>query len=209
MQEDILTHLKQKYQPDAIILHGSRARGLARKHSDWDFIFLYEKENKNVVSGRELFKSQNIEFVSIVLPVEDILEVLGTKLQAAIVLHEDNHQGTELLEEARKIYSAGLFWSEQKISGHKLWIQGRIDGMRDNVERPILFYKYYSDFYPRVFSYWYWIKQESYSQPIYVALTDIKSEDPDYFNLIEQLISAASLVDKIEVTEKIRDYLFK
>jgi len=50
MQEIITSHLIETYEPDAIILHGSRARGKAREHSDWDFILLYAKPTtaKNV-----------------------------------------------------------------------------------------------------------------------------------------------------------------
>ena len=73
MQEGIVNHLKEIHKPDAIILHGSRARGKEREHSDWDFIFLYNNAT-DVKNGRELYRNQNIEFSvhSLANNIEDI-----------------------------------------------------------------------------------------------------------------------------------------
>ena len=38
MKEKLVEYLKEKYNPVAIVLHGSRANGNAREHSDWDFV---------------------------------------------------------------------------------------------------------------------------------------------------------------------------
>jgi len=212
MLDKILDYLKDKYQPDCIILHGSRARGAARKHSDWDFIFLYSGNNTNldIISGRELFLQQNIEFQSVVLPVDDLIESFGTKLKSAKVLFQSTDEGSELLKEANKIYSDGVSWSNQKVANHKLWVQGRIDGMGDNLDNPLMFYKYFSDFYQRVFNYWYWVKKNKYSQPIYIALEEIEEEDKYYAELISQLVlDATSFEDKVIISGKIRDHLFQ
>jgi hypothetical protein len=210
MQEIILTHIKEKYQPDVVILHGSRALGKAREHSDWDFIFLYNEESRKVANGRELYQGQNIEFTAVTAPVDDIIETFNTKLQSARVLFDTNDQGARLLEQANEIYSQGISWSDQKIADHKLWVQGRIDGMRDNFDSPELFYKYFSDFYQRVFNYWYWITKKQYSQPIYIALKEMAGDDKDLAELIGRLVEAeTSLEEKVNISEKIRDHIFE
>ncbi len=181
MQDKIIDHLKNTYYPDAIILHGSRARGMNRKNSDWDFILLY-KNNTICKNGRQLFEGQNIEVSIFVLPVADIIKSFFTKLQEAVVVFEKEHIGTDLLDKARSVYSQKLSLSKENINGHRLWFQERVDGMKDVVNDPILFTKYYSDLYPRIFNYWYWILHKKNSQPIYVAIEEIKINDPEYLS---------------------------
>ena len=208
IQSHITDHIIQKYDPDAIILHGSRARGMAREHSDWDVILLYRGATE-VVAGREWYEGQNIEYFVAVLPVVDIIQTFGTKLQEAIVLSEQKGEGTDLLRQAQTLYGKGIQWTSDDIHHHKLWFQGRIDGMRDCVNSPPLFQKYFSDLYPRVFNYWYLVKKQEYSKPIYVALEEISSQDPEYYQLIITLIDEnTSLEGRKVVAEKIRDYLF-
>ena len=208
MLETIINYLKEKYNPDAIILHGSRARGMAREHSDWDFIFLYNADT-NHKNGREFFTGQNIEFSVVTLPVQDILYTFSYKLHKAVVLFERQNEGTSILDEADTIYTQGVHWTEEKIADHKLWFQGRIDGMRDNVDRPEIFFKYFSDMYPRVVNYWYFLKKQTYSEPIYVAVVEIEKEDPVFMASVSQLVNPDSTLEiKVNVAEQIRDKLF-
>jgi predicted nucleotidyltransferase len=208
MQDDILNHLKNTYQPDAVILHGSRARGKERSHSDWDIILLYSQQ-PDVKSGRELYKEQNIEYSVHVLPADDIFEHFGAKLQGAKVLFEKGDIGTTLLKQANDYYSKGVHWSPEKIADHKLWMEGRINGMRDNVDNPIVFEKYFSDFYSRIFNYWYWILHHQHSEPIYIAEEEIAEKDSVYFSLVSILVDpTTSLAEKVGVTDKVHDRLF-
>lgn len=208
MKDKIVEHIKNKYQPDAIILHGSRARGYERELSDWDIVLLFNTET-TFKSGRELFENQNIEFSVHTLPIADIFETFSSKLQNAVVLYERNDEGRRLLNEAIAFYAKGVHWSHEKLEAHKLWFQGRLDGMKNYVDTPEIFYKYFGDIYDRVFNYWYWLKQKRHSQPVYVALKDIQQLDPEYYNLLLKLTDQdTSLEMKVETSEKIRDYLF-
>ena len=208
MQEELIAHLREKYNPDAIILHGSRARGKEREHSDWDFIFLYNNAT-DFKSGRELYQNQNIEFSVHTLPVQDIESEFSTKLQKAKVLYETAAEGTTLLSEAISFYEKGVHWSEGKKNNHKLWLQGRINGMRDNIDNPVLFFKYFADLYPRVFNYWYWFIQEAHSQPIYIAMEEIAEKDPQYSQSMERLASLdISPAEKVSSAAEIYERLF-
>lgn len=208
MQENIIEYLKEKYKPNAIILHGSRARGKEREHSDWDFVFLYTSPGQGQ-NGRELFENQNIEFSSHILPFTDILEEFSNKLQVAKVVYEEGSVGTDLLTEATAFYQKGVYWSEEVIGSHKLWMRGRIGGMEDNVDNEMVFAKYHADFYQRVFNYWYWILQNIHSQPFYVAVEEVSKHDHEYYELIKQFASAeVALAEKVKISEKIYNRLF-
>lgn len=203
MQEKIIEHLQETYKPDAIILHGSRARGKERERSDWDIIFLYSQATE-VKNGRELFEGQNIEYSVCILPVSDIFEQFWAKLQSAKVLYEKSGEGTALLQQAADYYAAGVHWTEEKKADHKLWMEGRVNGMKDNTDNPIVFNKYFSDFYSRVFNYWYWILQHHHSQPIYIATDEVTDKDPEYHALIASLVSQdISLEEKAKISEEI------
>lgn len=208
MLNTIVNFLQKEFQPDAIILHGSRARCMERARSDWDFVLLYEEGKPMPTNGRRLYDGQNIEFVVSSVPVVSVVDIFDTKLRGAKVVYENSGIATALLDQASKEYEQGLSWNNDKKAAHKLWIEGRIDGMRDCVDQPLLFHKYFADFYGRVFNYWYWIKKNDNSQPIYIALEDLKREDPGYLALVEDLFKQQPLEAKVEVCERIKSHLF-
>ncbi len=209
MQDKIINRIIEMYNPDAIILHGSRARHKEREHSDWDIVLLFSQQTE-VKNSRELFEGQNIEYSVHILPIEDIFSVFGAKLQGAVVLFEKDNLGSSLLSEAYVYYEQGIDWPREKIDAHQLWVQGRIQGMADSVENPLLFHKYFSDFYDRVYNYWYWLKQNKHSQPIYIAIEEIRETDPVYYQLLSVLVTDDTpLSAKLDICYKICDYLFK
>ena len=208
MQNTLVSHLVATYRPDATILHGSRARGRERMHSDWDFILLYNQLT-DIKSGRILYEGQNIEFSTHVLPITNIFDAFDIKLQGAKVLHEKGSVGTTLLEEARAYYAQGVHWPEDKISSHRLWTEGRINGMKDNIDNQIVFNKYFTDFYGRVFNYWYWLLRHQHSQPIYIAAEEVLEKDPEYYELVSNLVSSKSSPEKkVSAADAIYQRLF-
>lgn len=209
MQDAIVTYIKNTYAPEAIILHGSRARGKARERSDWDFILLYTKPVA-IANGRELFADQNIEYSVHTLPVSDIIDEFGGKLQGAKVLYEQDNLGTNLLKEAADYYAQGVVWSKEKTADHGLWFAGRINGMKDNIDNQLLFHKYLADLYSRVFNYWYWIVQQQHSQPIYIAVEEVAEKDPQYLELVSTLIDpSVSAANKVGAAEQLHARLFE
>jgi predicted nucleotidyltransferase len=208
MIEKIINRIIETYNPDAIILHGSRARNKERENSDWDIVLLFSEQTE-LKNGREFFEAQNIEYSVHTLPIEDIFGVFGAKLQNAKVLFEKDDIGSSLLRDADLYYEQGVHWPQEKIDAHKLWIEGRIQGMSDSVDNPLIFHKYFSDFYDRVYNYWYWLKQHKHSQPIYIATEEIAEKDPMYYKLVSELFVADdTLSAKVETCRKILDYLF-
>lgn len=81
--------------------------------------------------------------------------------------------------------------------------------MRDNIDNPLLFQKYFSDFYSRIFNYWYWLIAHSHSEPVYVAVEEIQKRDVEYFNLVTKLIDVnKGDSDTVLIAESIVDRLF-
>ena len=209
MQNSIVEYLKEHFLPDSIILHGSRARGKERPQSDWDFILLFSKPT-SAKNGRVLLEGQNVEYSIAVLPVNDVYAVFETKLHKATVVFDTNDMGATLLKDAAAYYDVGVHWNQEKRDAHKLWIAGRVAGMRDSVHDPLLFQKYFSDFYSRVFNYWYWLIANQHSEPIYIAIDTIKETDPTYFKMLNDLVSPAHSPEaRVELAEKIATYLFR
>lgn len=209
MLNEIVTHLQESFYPDAIILHGSRARGKERPDSDWDFILLY-RQPTIIKNGRLLFNGQNIEYSVVNLPVVNIFGTFDTKLNKAKVIFDTDDIGVKLLAEATAYYNIGVHWNEEKRASHKLWLKGRIAGMRDNVDNPLLFQKYCGDFYGRIFNYWYWLVAHQYSEPIYIAVDEIKEKDPIYFEMLGEMTNCSNSSERrVQLADKISDYLFK
>lgn len=204
----IIEILKDKYNPTTILLHGSRASGNEHKGSDWDFIFLYETKD-NPGSFRELVEGQNIEVQSVILPVENILDTFDTKLQHARVVFETESEGADLVAKAKELYSKGFEWTKTWPIGPKLWMRGRVDGMKDSVDSPEVFLRYFSQFYIRALNYWYFVLHKEYSQPVYIALPDIEKRDPKYRNLLKEISDLSkSNEERVSVAEDIMTHLF-
>jgi len=210
MQEEIIQYLQETYTPQSIILHGSRASGMEREHSDWDFILLFADGIPNDVPTREFYKEEHIEIYSVQAPTENIFDTFGTKLSSVQLLFDTDNLGLELLYEAQKVYSKGPNWDESKVYENKLWVMGRVDGMRDTTDNPMIFNKYFSDFYVRLHNYWYIILHNQHSKPIYLALPEIKEKDPNYYKILNSLsVNETSLSDKVLIADKIVSLLFK
>ena len=46
MEQKLTQYIIEKYSPLAVLLHGSRASGNERPHSDWDFAILVNEDIK-------------------------------------------------------------------------------------------------------------------------------------------------------------------
>lgn len=210
MEREIVEYLKEKYQPCAILLHGSRAIGKERPESDWDFVLLFKKGGKSPGDVRFNFKGANIEVMSAFVPVkqEEILGIFDTKLQYSRVCWEEDFFGSNLLNDAGVVYRKGYMSPATFPDGPNLWFQGRVDGMRETVEEPLLFYRYFANFYNKAVNGWFQFLHMRYSQPFYLALPEIKEKDPQYYDLLEKFVSDISLPEKAEIAESIRRHLF-
>ena len=207
MEQDIITHLRETFNPTAIILHGSRAVGRERLHSDWDICLLFNAESEIPKNGRLLWREQNIEYSCRQLPVTNIEVQFGIKLQFGRVLYETSDEASKLLQEAKDLYEKPLGWVELQKDHHELWMLGRLNGMQDTIDEPLVFERYASDFYARITNYWYLSLHDTNPKPIYLALEEIADKDPEYFALLEEFVHG-SREQKIKSAEGIYQRCF-
>ena len=210
MEEKIIEHLKNKYNPSAIMLHGSRAIGKAREHSDWDFLMLFHELPKPP-DFREIVNGQNIEVISLSADISDdgVINEMGTKLQNARLVFDSESNGDRVLKAAKAHYAKGFSWPDTWPNGPKLFMASKIDGMGDYVGEPEIFQKYLGTFYERALNYWYQVLHKKFSQPVYLAVETIKDKDPEYFAHLSALASSSvTNQEKIDHAQKIHGKLF-
>ena len=88
-------------------------------------------------------------------------------------------------------------------------MQGRIDGMKDTSDEPLLFHRYFCQFFPRAVSDWFRVLHHEYPKAEYLALPEIKKRDPEYHSLLEKLVDAElPLAEKANVAQEISNKLF-
>jgi predicted nucleotidyltransferase len=208
MEEKLTTYIKEKYQPRAIVLHGSRASGNARAHSDWDFAILVDEK---VEGDREIINGENIEVRVLVLPFKE--EEIESRW---IVLREGNcktlfdpEKITEsIIAAVTEYYKKPMVFSKAEVIGHKAWFRSHVDGMIDYRDEPEAFFRKLGELYTRCISYWHHFLRHTYMGQVYISLPKIKKEDPEYYALIQVLASNATNDEKINAAEEIYNRLF-
>jgi hypothetical protein len=137
MEQKLIDYFKQKHQPLAIILHGSRAVGKEKEHSDWDTFFVLKEPRKIY---REIVFGQNCEGANIGYPISDVdLKKHAWSLRRgnARVLFEVDGIGTEILERCAKITESELPMSKEEWQSWQAWYAARIDSMKDYRDDPV------------------------------------------------------------------------
>lgn len=206
-RKKITEHLKEEYNPEAIILHGSRARGRAGENSDWD-IFLLLEEEEDVTP--EEYQGEQLDIESVESPVDkdEIIDRFGTQLIVTDILYDPENKAAKLLKKAEERYEKGPQISEQKIKNRRNFLLRYLNRLKDRKNKDGAFFWYASIFYGKAMQYWHEILQDEWSQPTYVSLEDIEQRDPKYFEWLRIFYQDVSKEKKIEVAEKIFDILF-
>lgn len=207
MKDKIIQHLQDRYSAKIIILHGSRASGKNRENSDWDIFLFTEKE---ISGGPEEYEGQKLDLNIIKLPFDknEFVDEYAKNLHNAEILLDSENIGKNILEEGRKYYAFGRKLTEQEYSNRKNYMSRTIDRMSGTIDRPERFFLYLGYFYEKALQYWFETKGR-FSKPIYDAVEDIKSEDPDYYDLLETIFSQQfSNQRKFEVAKEIQEILF-
>lgn len=211
MEEKLTNYIKEKYQPLAIMIHGSRANGHAKEHSDWDFVILVDRP---VAVEREIVFDQNIEVFDIQYPVnEELIKKYVPEFRSSNVkvVFDPNAICTEIIEKATLLTEKGRPVEEYtgiEKSSHCAWMLSHIDGMIDYKEDQLAFFRKCSEFYVRALQYWFRFKKHTWMLQVYESLPQIKREDPEYFALLEVLAGDTPSNEKIVACKKIQELLF-
>ena len=205
----IVSRLREKHRPTAIILHGSRAAGHHRPRSDWDLFLLFFHEPE-VLVGREEIEDEDVEWQALKVPIPegDVLRRCGVQLQYARILWEsDLAAGTDLLKQATTIYARGVRLTELQISQYRQYLVHKANGMEDDIETPYLFLRHQAVFLERASNWWFELRGE-YRKPLYLAMPIILQRDPEYSSLLMVLASSVPNAQKVQAARGLISKLF-
>jgi len=203
MEETLKQYLLTKYNPVALLIHGSRSNAYARERSDWDFAIIVDKET---ATEREIIDGANIEVRALRLPFEEKhIEDRWLALRSGNVkvLHDPENITEEIIAKVTKYYEEPIVWSKSEVTGHKAWYRSHIDGMIDYREEHEAFFRKLSELYTRSIMYWFHFLHTTWMPQVYLSLPRIAHEDPEYYELLKILAGAGTNQEKIDAAEKI------
>lgn len=203
-QEQQLTeYILKKYSPTAILIHGSRASGYAREHSDWDFAIIVDRDTE---VERELIDGANLEIRVLQLPFDE--QKIGDKWMALRkenikVVYDPKNITEDIIEKVTEYYNKPIEWSHADIFGHKAWYRSHIDGMIDYQNDHLAFYRKLSELYTRSIMYWFHYLHNTYMPQVYLSLPRIEKEDPEHYELLKILAGNGTNQEKVTAAEQI------
>jgi predicted nucleotidyltransferase len=207
-EKKITDYLVKKYQPLAIILHGSRASGHNRPNSDWDIYLLVDQK---LDLEDEVYQEQQLDLCQIMLPIkeEELIDTFGSTLHSAkILLDTKDKIARKLVEASQHFYAINREYSVNEIGNAKSYMRRVLLRLKDTQSNQELFFYHLGNFYQGVISYWF-LARKKWSKPIYQALEIISKEDPEYFDLLTVVSSDAASQGKFSVCEELFKRCFK
>lgn len=181
----IVQQVRARHDPVAILLHGSRASGHQRPHSDWDLLLLFQEEPEQAVDRVDIV-GEDVEWQALRVPFPDaeFLRRCGVWLQFARVLWEDDAAaGSALLAQAGAIYRQGVRMNAaQRAAAHR-YLAHKANGMADDIDTPHLFLRHQHVFFERASNLWFELRGE-YRKPLHIAMPTFRERDPAFFRLL-------------------------
>lgn len=207
MESKLTTYLREKYQPVAIVLHGSRANGMAREHSDWDFVLFTEKDVNPIT--REIVFGANIEIKQIILPMaDDVFIGAFFRIDNTKVLFDPRCVASVILTKNDEIYSKGNQFTEIDKSKRYAFLMSALDGIVDYKDIPLVLFDKKIDFYTRVIDAWFRFMKSEFEISHYYAFPKIKNEDPEFYAMVMDFVSQTKSEDLVNTGNKMIKHIF-
>lgn len=209
LEQKITDYIVSKYSPVAIVIHGSRAIGKAREHSDWDYI-IFTKEVAD--SAYEIIFGANLQIKAVKLPVSDEkLSDYKSYLRKGNVkvVFDPEHITEEFITKATELYTKSVEYLPIHNNEARVLFLSYIDSLIDYQHEQEAFFRKLAELYVRVIKYWFHILHHTYMPQVYDALPRIEKEDPEYFQLIKVLASNVPNQEKIAVAEEVYKRIWK
>ena len=210
MLEDIKNHLIEKYNPDAMIIGGSRATGAATEHSDWDMMLFFE-EDPGYSFKPEIYEGQSVDVLLHAFPEtdEDIKKSGVNYLRDLQVVFGDEERLMRIKQHAQDMYDAGFHMTEQQWHNRHKYMTRLIGRMIDYADSPDVFQFRLADMYIRLVRYWFEIIDTSYELSARLAYPYIKERDQKYYEWLAALRDPdITPADKISLLFEVFVYLF-
>lgn len=182
--ERILQHLYALGPLKAIIQHGSRVRGDAALHSDYDLLVLCNEP--------DLFRPHRFEDCLLDLDGMGcdylVIETSGVPIWPLHLLYDDaDGLGAALIERTRQKFEQGPpVQTVDAWKNHAQYVERLIARLSARGHDPAVARYYLSDLYMRAVRYWF-EKHNKWTVSSFRALPVIAAEDPAYFALLQGL----------------------
>lgn len=212
IENKLIEHVKEKYSPVGILIHGSRANGNFRENSDWDFAIFVDNE---IETEREIVLGQNIEIKTVLYKKEinNISEYVPQFRKGNIrIVYDPQGLCANFIELAEELFKKGRpqeDYSETEFKGHGAWMLSHIGGMIDYKDDQLAFFRKLSEFYGRALNYWFRFKKHDWMLQVYESIPRIKNEDPEYYELLVKISGNYTNEEKIEFCKEIHNKIFK
>ncbi len=206
IQDQITDYIVQTYKPRAIILHGSRANGMAREHSDWDILLLTDDVAK---PHREIIFGANVEYSQIKLPISEDKEYpFQYRTENSKVLYDPEHLTEKLLAQIDVFYKKGKSFTEADRIARRAYLLSALDGIANYADNPLIMFDKKTDFYTRITISWYQFMKKEFCPSPYIAFPRIQKDDPEFYAHVETFVSSTNSADLIHAGQQIVHKLF-
>lgn len=206
-EQKLTEYLKEKYNPKALALHGSRANGMSREHSDWDFVMFTDHDVKPLT--REIIFDANIELAQIILPVaEDKFLGFPFRKENTKILYDPESIAKELIEKTDEKVKEGNNFTEDDRTKRYAFLSSALDGMRDYKDDPLCLFDKKTDFYTRCTGPWFKFKNREFEPSHYIAYPRIEKEDPKFYALIKDFVNETDGENLVKIGTDIIEHLF-
>ncbi len=209
MEDKIVDHIKEKYNPLAIILYGSRATDVAKEHSDWDIACLINGESK---SDSFEFEGESLDLGLYHYPLDLVtaLKHFDGTLQSARLLYDQNAAGEKFLAEIKSHYALGRNLTDEQLALRNQFMTRRLKKLQQSQDNSALFAIHIGVFIERATQYWFEVLNNKWRTSLRSRLVMIEQEDKEFYNSLETLGSEkVNNLEKISTAQSIIDKIFQ
>jgi predicted nucleotidyltransferase len=206
-EQKLTEYLKEKYKPTSLVLHGSRANGMARTHSDWDIVMFTKHDVKP--NTREIIFGANLELKQVILPVpEDKFLGFFFRSENTKILYDPESIAKQLLVQNDAKVSEGNHFTNEDRTKRYAFLSSALDGIIDYKDNPLCLFDKKIDFYTRTIDAWFRFKKSEFEPSHYFAFPVIEKEDPEFFVFIQDFVTKDDTESLLIVGRKIIGHLF-
>jgi len=202
ISNEIISYLREKYHPQAILLHGSRARGDGFEKSDYDLALIAE----NPEQIRPEFYQGWAPNISGIAPTETVLKTGQTPIWPCLVLYDDEDGlGKRLIKPTEEAFKKGpVALTQEEFTNRPNFSKRLLQRIQGREQDPMIRFYYMGDFYPRVLRYWCELNQR-WTQSAHLLLPLIGAKDPVFYQELQDLWTE----DYQKAALRIHEYLFE
>lgn len=200
--DEIVSYLREKYHPKAIILHGSRVRGDCFDQSDYDLALIAENPDQ---IRPEFYRGCALD-VGGIAPTETVLKAGQTPIWPCVVLYDDEDGlGKRLVKQTENAFKQRpLPLTREELENRHNFSKRLLQRIQGRGQDPMVRSYYLGEFYPRVLRYWCELNQR-WTQSVHLVLPLIAAEDPGFYQSLQNLWTE----EYQEAALRIHQYLFE